>query len=709
MSLELPGYELLERVGAGAAGVVYRARQSGLERIVAVKVLAIPAADARQVARQRQEAAVLARLNHPNIVQIHEVQEHRGCIYLVMEYVDGGTMASQAGDTLLSPREAAELTFKLAQAVQAMHEAGVLHRDLKPSNVLLTQGGEPKITDFGLAKLRSGESALTTADSVLGTPSYMSPEQALGNAESVGPAADVYSVGAILYELLTGRAPFLGATVLDTLALIRMHEPAPPRRLQPTIPRDLETICLHCLSKSPQGRYGSAGELASDLRRFLEGKPITARRATALETAVRWSRRNPMVASLTAAVAALVVTTLAMLMWTNYSIRQAAADKDAALATARGAVDQMLTRVAKETLHNMPLGHPLRQAMLEDALEYYEGFLDNAEADTSVHENMTLILNSLALLQRESGHFDEACGSFERSIKILQSAVERDPRPPALREQLAAAQEGLAYTWQINPADEEGKQADRYYREALDTYRDLERQWPRRRQPTMLCTRYLGERAFYRDDLQEAETLWRETIADGEVYLKQQPGDSNVRSILCWTCADLADAILLPGGRRAEEAEDVLRDGLRHAAIALASNPRSSQTREATAFLNCRMAQCYCWTKRAGDSITLFRRAVEEMESLCAEFPWNGGYWSNLVHIREAAVSSLQATGRQADARAALERMVKWSEGVAVRIPDEPAPQASFQRCQRNLVRLLRSAGEEDEAAKLQRLMAAER
>ena len=181
---------------------------------------------------------------------------------------------------LLTPHESAQAALTLAVAVQAVHEAGVLHRDLKPSNVLLTAAGELKISDFGLAKLRSSSSLLTTTDSVLGTPSYMAPEQAVGDAHSIGPEADVYSLGAILYELLTGRAPFLGATVLDTLSLIRSQEPVAPRQLQPNIPRDLETICLKCLAKSPKHRYTTAAALAGDLERFLTDQPIAARRIT---------------------------------------------------------------------------------------------------------------------------------------------------------------------------------------------------------------------------------------------------------------------------------------------------------------------------------------------------------------------------------------------------------------------------------------------
>ena len=315
--LELSGYEFLEAIGRGAAGVVYKARQESLDRFVAIKVVAISGADARQLARQRQEAEILARLHHPNVVHIYEVREHRGYLHLVMEYMDGTTLAARVQGRLPAPDESAKLALTLADTVQAVHEAGVLHRDLKPSNVLLTVAGELKISDFGLAKLRSNSSALTTTDSVLGTPSYMAPEQAVGGAHSTGAEADVYSLGAILYELLTGRAPFLGGTVLDTLSLIRSQEPMAPRHLQPKIPRDLETICLKCLTKTPKQRYATAAELADDLRRFLNGLPIIARPPGALERINRLVARKPAASALVATVM-LLAGVVAAALWTTF-------------------------------------------------------------------------------------------------------------------------------------------------------------------------------------------------------------------------------------------------------------------------------------------------------------------------------------------------------------------------------------------------------
>jgi hypothetical protein len=263
---------------------VYKARQTRLDRPVALKmVLASAAAGPEELGRFRREAEAIARLAHPNIVQVYEVGEHEGCPYLVLELLEGGSLADRLAGTPLPPRQAAELALALAGAVQHAHEKGVIHRDLKPGNVLLTADGVPKIADFGLAKRLGTNRAQTETGVIAGTPSYMAPEQAQGRGKDVGPATDVYALGAILYELLTGRPPFKAATVLQTLEQVRSHDPPRPATLQPGLPADLETVCLKCLHKEPAYRYRSAAALAADLGSFLAGEPISARRLTPLE------------------------------------------------------------------------------------------------------------------------------------------------------------------------------------------------------------------------------------------------------------------------------------------------------------------------------------------------------------------------------------------------------------------------------------------
>jgi WD40 repeat protein len=314
----VPGYDILGELGRGGMGIVYKARQKGLGRLVALKMVLLGEhASAEQLARFRSEARAAARLQHPNIVQVHEVGEHAGRPYFSLELVDGGSLAQRLGGVPQSPRPAAELLVVLARAMHAAHQAGILHRDLKPANVLLTGDGTPKITDFGLAKQLPGpgESAAggTASGAIVGTPSYMAPEQATARKE-IGPAVDTYALGAILYELLTGRPPFRGETPLDTLQQVVSEEPVPPRRLQPKVPRDLETVCLKCLAKEPARRYAGAADLADDLRRFLDHRPVRARRAGAAERLWRLARRYPVAAALTAA------ATLSLVAGTLFSL-----------------------------------------------------------------------------------------------------------------------------------------------------------------------------------------------------------------------------------------------------------------------------------------------------------------------------------------------------------------------------------------------------
>jgi tetratricopeptide (TPR) repeat protein len=294
LPVAVSGYELLREVGRGGMGVVYQARHRALKRTVALKMI-LAGGHAGDAERQRfcAEAEAVARLSHPNIVQVYEVGESDGLPFCALEYVAGDTLARRLGEGPLPPREAARLAADLAGAMHLAHSRNVVHRDLKPANVLLAEGGTPKITDFGLARRLDVEAGQTQTGAIVGTPSYMAPEQAAGQRQAVGPAADVWALGAILYECLTGRPPFRAESVLETLAQVRTTEPAPPRALRPSVPRDLETICFKCLRKEPEKRYASAQELADDLLRFLGGEPIRARRVPAWERAAKWVRRRP--------------------------------------------------------------------------------------------------------------------------------------------------------------------------------------------------------------------------------------------------------------------------------------------------------------------------------------------------------------------------------------------------------------------------------
>lgn len=314
--VELPDYEDLTEIGAGGMGVVFRARHRRLDRLVALKLLrGGPGANTELLQRFQAEARSLARVKHPQIVQIYEVGECNAGPYIALEYCSGGNLAERAENEPQLPRYAAELIGRLARGIQAAHNAGLIHRDLKPGNILFTEDGVPKIVDFGLAKQLDVDQDQTHTGAILGTPSYMAPEQALGATRELTPAVDIFALGAILYELLVGRPPFKGPSVLDTLIQVRTADPVAPRQLQPGLPLDLETICLKCLHKEPGARYRSAADLADDLDRFLNGLPVVARPVGPGERATRWVRRNPVIAGLLMTIFLSLSVGLAGMTW----------------------------------------------------------------------------------------------------------------------------------------------------------------------------------------------------------------------------------------------------------------------------------------------------------------------------------------------------------------------------------------------------------
>ncbi len=428
----IPGYEVLEKLGQGGMGVVYRARQTKLDRIVALKMIlprsaTLPVYLDALLERLRSEAAALARLQHPDIVQIFELGECNGLPYLALEYVPGSSLGRRlAGGAKLQPAaEAGALVERLARAMHAAHGCGVLHRDLKPDNILLGSDGSPKIGDFGLAKRLDGKPGLTASGMLLGTPSYMAPEQAEGRNSEVGVAADVYALGAILYACLTGRPPFRAATVMETLYQVKMEEPVRPRQLEPAVPRDLETICLKCLEKRPQRRYPSAEALADDLRRFLEHRPILARRAGLLEQGLKWARRRPAAATLLAVsvLAGLALSVLAVVadraargerearqQEARERARRAAAQVESLLSAEPGDVPRLLTLLAEQR-DDVPGQH---------ASEMGADLWRRFDAPASTAGGRLRLLAALAALDPQSPRWQQVSGQTLAEL-ILQA------------------------------------------------------------------------------------------------------------------------------------------------------------------------------------------------------------------------------------------------------------------------------------------------
>ena len=465
-------YELLQELARGGMGVVYKARQRKLNRVVALKmILAGQLASAADVQRFYTEAEAAAQLDHPGIVRIYEVGEQDGQHFFSMSYVAGGSLAAAVKDGPLPPRQAAALVRKVAEAVAYAHGRGIVHRDLKPANILLDEGGQPQVTDFGLAKRLTADSQLTGTGQVMGTPSYMPPEQAQGRAQEVGPAADVYALGAILYCLLTGRPPFQSASVMDTLRQVLEQEPVAPRLLNPGVDRDLETICLKCLEKQPGKRYASAQALAEDLRRHAAGESILARPVGSAERLWRWCRRSPRTAAAVAAVALLLLIVSVGSTWAALTIRQERNQKEverqAAVAAreeadsarklaqqneriaaeqadlALGTVNTLIFRV-QQRLSKDPGMQPLKRDLLQTALEGLQRVANRAGGESWVRwstEDALLRMGELAL---QLGNSEEAYGYFQRRYEMTRADLDTDPGNARLMERVAMACVNLA-------------------------------------------------------------------------------------------------------------------------------------------------------------------------------------------------------------------------------------------------------------------------
>ena len=418
--------------------MVFHARQVSLNRPVALKmILAGQLADETEIKRFYTEAEAAANLDHPGIVPIYEVGQHEGQHYFSMGFIDGKSLSQRLAGGPLAAREAAELIGRASEAIEYAHVRGVIHRDLKPANILLDQNGNPRVTDFGLAKKVEEDSGLTGSGQIMGTPSYMPPEQAGGNRGEVGPLADVYALGATLYAILTGRPPFQAASAMDTVMQVVSDEPVPPRRLNAAIPRDLETICLKCLEKEPAKRYASAAALGEDLRRFLSGEPIAARPVGRAERAWRWCRRKPVVAGL---IASLVVALVAGFMgitlgWLEARRQRSAAEENFRLALL--AVDDYLTRVSESRVLRVPGLEPLRRELLEDALRYYRGFVELRQHDPAVREELIRAYKRVGQINELVGTDAVALDAFRRSLSLAESVSAARPFDPALMELIA--------------------------------------------------------------------------------------------------------------------------------------------------------------------------------------------------------------------------------------------------------------------------------
>jgi serine/threonine-protein kinase len=501
---KIAGYQILGELGRGGMGVVYKARQRGLHRLVALKmILAGAHAGDHQQARFAIEAEAVARLQHPNIVQIYEVGRQDGLPYFSLEFVDGGPLDRKIGGKPQPPRDAAQLIETLARAMHFAHRQGIIHRDLKPANILVTQDGVPKITDFGLAKrLEEGDSGQTKSGTIMGTPSYMAPEQARGDIRQVGPHSDLYALGAMLYELLTGRPPFQGPNMADTVLQVTRDEPVPPARLQPNTPRDLETICLKCLQKDPGNRYADCFQLAEDVRRYLAGEPILARPVGNVERLRRWCQRNPKLAGATATILLLLLVVSVGSTWAAFAIRAekelAEQNEQKALANARIAEEQKRIAQANEQksrtneklaqeqadlalktvrllianvqrqLGKQPGVQQLKHDLLKIALTGLKGITGAAAG--KIRRNTSDAYFQMGTIARELGNSAEASRYWQQYYEMAQAALTDDPDNERLKLEMAWA---CRFLGEISAELGDLRKALKYYQSALVLRKEL--------------------------------------------------------------------------------------------------------------------------------------------------------------------------------------------------------------------------------------------
>jgi tetratricopeptide (TPR) repeat protein len=692
-------YGVVKVLGKGGMAVVLLASQQQPRRQVAIKVI-LEGISGSGLQRFRSEADVVARLRHPHIVQIYQVGEHHDRPYFVMEYLEGGSLAQKLANSPLTPRAAAELAAALAGAMQYAHDQGVLHRDLKPSNILLTADGQPRISDFGLAKQTKADPDLATqqrtqSGAILGTPAYMPPEQA--SSQPVGPAADVYALGAILYECLTGRPPFRAATMLATLEQVRSQEPVPPGRLQPGLPRDLETICLKCLAKEFTKRYATALELAEDLRRWHAGQPIRARRVGRLERGWKWARRNPAVAGLLTVV--LLVLAAGSVVSTLFALeaRRQAADSKAnaeaadrqktraeeALAAeslarqrTREALDEMSSQVIEDWLSRRGQLEPAQRAFLEKALANYQAFAAESGNSEEVRKSVADAHLRVGKIRRRLGQHKEAEAALRRAREFYTSLVAEFPTVPRYRKELALSNNNLAthlYT------TGHPKEAEAAYREALAIRKQLVADFPTEapyRQDLAGSCNNLGILLMETDRSKEAETVYHEGLDGYHQLVADFPTVPAYRQEMGHTYNNLATLLL--GASRPKEAEAAYRNAIDVYHKLVADFPAVPAYRHELAASNHNLGLALADTNRSKEAEPAYRDALTIQKQLAADFPAVPQYRQELGLSCTNLGILLRDAGRAKEAEAAFSEAVDVYKRLATDFPSVPDYQAGL-------------------------------
>lgn len=650
---------LVKQIGRGGSGEVWLAEDLTLQRRVAVKILWPQAqGDARQRARLQNEALALARLqNSPaadRVVTIHaRGQTEDGRQLLVLEYIEGGSLADRLLDErnlprALPPQEAADLVEQLARTVADLHYAGLIHRDLKPSNVLFTANGQAKLADFGLAHSSTAVERLTCSEEILGTPQYMAPEQAEGRNEQVGPAADVYALGAILYDCLTGRPPFLGETPLDTLIQVRTRDPVPLSDLTRKVPRDLQTICMKCLQKRPEGRYASALDLADDLRRFRVGEPIRARPPGLLERGWKLARRHPnwagiLVVFAVGFVVSAIFAGIAKQQATRAGQEAERAERNAALRLTT--LDDVLHMISGERLRKAGQTR-LMHEMLERLAPRFEEVLALPDQDDATRAQQGLAWNSLTAIQRAMNKHKEALESAARAETIFRALTAGSAPSASNRLGLASA---LAHTGfllgQGGKFEDAATKLDEASRLLAGVLEERGEDGSLRYQLALVHNNWAN--CLMRSHKgAEADAHYREAIKHIAAAVKDEPGEIRYRD---WHARALSNLALLCDGRKQPaEAHRLSTEALTIARNLVADFPGEIDGRECLAVCLSNEGELALNSDNAAASLAPFREALALYEGLdrqvpsYVEFPWG---WA----MAESNLAAALAAGPRSD------------------------------------------------------------
>jgi serine/threonine protein kinase/tetratricopeptide (TPR) repeat protein len=736
----VPGYEVLGELGRGGMGIVYKARQVRLKRLVALKmILAGSHPDAEILARFLVEAETVARLQHPNIVQIHEIGEYKGQPYLCLELVEGGSLAQLLAAAPLPARPAAELVETLARAVHVAHERGIVHRDLKPANILLQPnpkseipsmksetrkpksekaGGavsdfgfrfsdfSPKVTDFGLAKRLDVDSGQTQRGSILGTPSYMAPEQAEGKVDQLGPAVDGYALGAILYEILTGRPPFKGATPLETLVQVQTQEPVPPRRLQPTVPRDLETIYLKCLEKDPAKRYPSALELADDLRGFLTHQPIRARPVGRPERLWRWCRRKPLVAGLTATLIVVLCGAVASLSWlwlrAEHLRGVAEAKETKALENfrlARQAVDDYSLKVSNDRrlAEHFP---PLRKELLLSAVPFYERLVARGGDGPEMRAELARACQKLGSLTQAIDGPNKAIARYEQAVALLERLSADFPAEGRYQAELADANLGLGGLLLETGQSVAAKKA---LQAALDLRRGLaEQSMPGAERQAGLAAALSGLAYLYltTHNFVEAEKCYREAIHHLRQLVQHYPARDEYRVSLARSYRSLG-VLYSRAGPRTKKQESAYRECLALCRALVARHPDRETYQQELAVILGNLGILYGNTSRFREGEHAYRQALAIKRLLAEKHPELTSYQRSLVHSMDDLGTLYSMSGRLEKAETIHRQAVPLLQRLVDRYPEVVDHAVNLAGGQTNLAAVVRNRNKDAESLEL--------